>query len=74
MRPTPLRKPSRAVSWYQLLDIAVEGLSYVEEERTSPPLACPFDGEPLREAPNSASGARYCPLGNYEWPRQPRII
>lgn len=61
------------MSWYQLTDIAVEAAAYKAKERTEPPLACPFDGEPLREMPN-ASGGLYCPLGNYEWPKQLRII
>lgn len=59
------------MSWYQLISIAEEAQSYVEDERTEPPTACPFDGEPLREAPRSGL---YCPLGDYEWPLQRRII
>lgn len=59
------------MSWYQLLDIAVEGIGYQERERTEPPLACPFDGEPLREAPD---GGLFCLLGDYEYPRQRRLI
>lgn len=59
------------MSWDQFTSIAVEALGYVEDERTSPPTACPFDGEPLDAGPD---GVLFCPLGNYEWPRTPRLI
>lgn len=59
------------MAWEQMLSIVAEALLYVEKEKTEPPLACPFDGEPLDEAPN---GGLFCPLGNYEWPRMRRII
>lgn len=59
------------MSWDQMVSIVEEAVTYVEDERTTAPLACPYDGEPLREAPQSGL---YCPLGNYEWPRQRRII
>jgi hypothetical protein len=54
-----------------MLSIVTEAVGYQERERTDPPLACPFDGEPLRSSPD---GGLFCLLGNYEWPRQPRII
>lgn len=59
------------MSWEQLRSIAIEGLGYVTEERTEPPLACPFDGEPLDSTPR---GGLTCPLGNYDWPQQRRLI
>ena len=59
------------MSWEQLTSIYVEAAGYVETEKTEPPTACPFDGEPLDESP---TGGLFCPLGNYEWPRQRRII
>lgn len=61
------------MSWDQLVSIVTEARDYATEERTEPPLACPYDGEPLKASP-APSGGRYCPLGNYEWPQQPRII
>jgi hypothetical protein len=61
------------VSWYQLLSIRAETVAWRLQEYTEPPLACPYDGEPLRSMPDGGVGL-YCPLGNYEWPRQPRII
>lgn len=60
------------MSWWQLVSIKREATQYVEYEKTQPPLACPYDGEPLKETPRG--GGLYCPLGNYEWPRTPRLI
>lgn len=60
------------MSWEQFLAIKEEAVSYVVQERTEPPLACPFDGQPLLETPNGQG--LYCSLGNYVWPLQPRII
>lgn len=59
------------MSWEQYGSIIAEAMVYVEEERTEPPTACPYDGEPLDASPR---GGLFCPLGNYEWPRQRRII
>jgi hypothetical protein len=59
------------MSWDQLTGIYIEAIGYAEAERTDPPLACPYDGEPLDAGPK---GSLFCPLGNYEWPSQPRII
>jgi hypothetical protein len=59
------------MAWEQLLSIKAEALMYVREERTQPPVACPYDGEPLDAASN---GVLHCPWGNYEFPRDRRII
>lgn len=61
------------MSWYQLPSIKAEAVAWKVKERTEPPLACPYDGEPLRSMPGGGVGL-YCPLGNYQWPKQPRII
>lgn len=61
-------------SWYQLLSIKAEAVGWKAWERSNPPLACPYDGEPLLDTPRSQPGGKYCPLGNYQWPQQPRII
>lgn len=57
--------------WEQLTSIYAEAVHYVEQEKTEPPAACPYDGEPLDAGPR---GSLFCPLGNYEWPKQRRII
>lgn len=59
------------MAWDQLTAIYIEATSYVEQEKTEPPTACPYDGEPLDAARN---GVLHCQLGNYEWPRDGRII
>lgn len=60
------------MAWEQMTSIIVEAVGYARYEKSEPPLACPFDGEPLRESPNGTG--RYCPLGDYDWPRMPRLI
>lgn len=60
------------MSWDQLVSIKDEGLAYAAEERTEPPLACPYDGQPLLSTPDGSG--LYCALGNYAYPQQPRII
>ena len=59
------------MAWEQLLSIQAEAAGYAREELTEPPLACPFDGEPLDQSPD---GGVFCTLGNYEWPRMSRVI
>lgn len=59
------------MSWEQFQSIIAEAVEIVRLERTEPPLACPFDGEPLDESPD---GGRHCPLGNYRWPQMRRQI
>lgn len=55
--------------WWELLSIGQENAQYVREERTEPPLACPNDGEPLRQGPN---GELYCTWDGWQW-NGPRI-
>lgn len=62
------------MAWEQLTSIVAEAAAYAIAERTEPPRACPYDGEPLRETPGPQTGGRYCPLGNYRWPEQARLI
>lgn len=59
------------MSWEQMLSIVSEAIGYKERELVDPPIACPFDGEPLDPAPD---GGLFCKLGNYRWPQQRRII
>lgn len=58
--------------WDQFTSIVEETLSYIEREKTEPPLACPYDGEPLSATPDGSG--LFCKWGNYEYPRDPRII
>jgi hypothetical protein len=59
------------MAWEQLLSIYAEAEAYVRDEQITPPTACPFDGEPLDVGDN---GVLHCPWGNYEYPRDGRII
>lgn len=59
------------MSWRQYEAILTEAAAYMEQERLNPPVACPFDGEPLRPSPR---GGLFCLLGDYDWPLQRRLI
>lgn len=54
------------MSWEQLLQIQEENRAFAEEDATSPPVACPYDGTPLEPGPR---GELHCSSGDYEWPR-----
>lgn len=61
------------MSWAQLIAIRDEQVQTVLAEIAAPPVACPYDGEPLREGPD---GVLFCPFGSdtpdgdhYQWPR-----
>jgi hypothetical protein len=36
--------------------------------RTAPPVACPRDGEPLRQGPPGAGAILYCPFDGFTYP------
>lgn len=58
--------------WYQLLDIRQEARREREFYDAQPPMACPRDGEPMRQAPGADSGAGtelYCRFCTFEYPR-----
>ncbi len=57
------------MSWDQLTSISEEARETRQRELAEPPVACPFDGEPL----DIKDGIRHCPLGNYEWPRDGKL-
>lgn len=50
------------MGWEQLLAIRDEAVELARLEATSPPAACPNDGEPLRSAPD---GGLYCPYDGW---------
>lgn len=48
--------------WYGLLAIEQEYRDQIAVERSTPPVACPEDGEPLRTGPR---GELYCPFDGW---------
>lgn len=59
-------------SWYALTSIYAEASEYMRRERVDPPVACPYDGEPLSRTPDGHG--LFCKWGNYQYPRDGRII
>lgn len=57
--------------WWSLASIYTEAEAYLRADRTQPPTACPYDGEPLDSGPG---GVLHCRWGNYVYPRDGRII
>jgi len=53
------------VSWSQLQSIVAEARDIARDEATRPPVACPDDGEPLREGKGGVLHCRFC---GYTWP------
>jgi hypothetical protein len=58
------------VSFDPLLAIFKEQAEEQRQLAAAPPVACPFDGEPLEEA----RGVLHCPWGDYEYPRDGKPI
>ncbi len=52
-------------SWYGLISVIRERNFLYEQSHSTPPTACPNDGEPLRSGPN---GTRHCPFDGWTWP------
>ena len=59
------------MSWEQLLAIQQESRTNFNTHQRRPPEACPFDGTPLDVR---ADGMRNCPMGDYTWRGEPKIL
>ncbi len=57
------------MSWQQLDSILKEQAAEIEVTRSQPPVACPRDGTPLLEGPPGQPGILYCPMGDFQYPR-----
>ena len=59
------------MGWYQLLDIRKQARLEFERDPyvMGPPLSCPNDGEPLQSGPPSQPGIWFCPMGDWQYPR-----
>lgn len=58
--------------WWGLLDIRKQAQEEFDTWADRPPMACPNDGEPLRQAPTADSGSSdelYCPFDGWRYPR-----
>jgi hypothetical protein len=53
------------VGWRQLSDIYREAADDRAAEESTPPTACPNDGEPLEQGPR---GTLHCGFDGYTWP------
>jgi hypothetical protein len=42
---------------------------YATYYKSIPPVACPNDGEPLRQGPSQQPGILYCPFDGWQYPR-----
>jgi hypothetical protein len=54
------------MSWEQLRGIIDSDAQERHMRETTPPVACPNDGEPLR---SKGDGVLFCPWGDWQWPR-----
>lgn len=52
------------MSWEQLLSIFQTARDEAEQNAAAVPVACPNDGEPLREGPN---GVLFCIADGWRW-------
>lgn len=58
--------------WWQLLDVRKQAQEEFDFWADNPPMACPNDGEPLRQSPTADSGSAdelYCPFDGWRYPR-----
>ncbi len=58
--------------WWQLQSIIEEQKAEFDFWASNPPLSCPNDGEPLRQAPAADSGSGvelYCQFDGWQYPR-----
>jgi hypothetical protein len=59
-------------SWWGLISVLRESRAEFEAYASRPPTACPNCGEPLTNAPTTASGSGvtlFCKFGDFEYPR-----
>lgn len=58
--------------WYGLLSVLEQSRMEFETFVSTPPVACPDDGEPLTNAPATKSGSgveRFCKYCGWQYPR-----
>lgn len=56
-------------SWWALDSVLQEQAQYINYYQSLPPVACPNDGEPLRQGPPQDPAVLYCPFDGWQFPR-----
>lgn len=57
------------VTGWDLYSTLAQQSEYATYYKSIPPVACPHDGEPLRQGPPQEPGILYCPWGDFQYPR-----
>lgn len=57
------------VTGWDLYSTLIQQSEYVSYYKSIPPVACPNDGEPLRQGPPHTPGVLYCPFDGWQYPR-----
>lgn len=57
------------VTGWDLYSTLQQQAGYAEFYKSSLPVACPNDGEPLREGPPQEAGILWCPFDGWQYPR-----
>jgi hypothetical protein len=60
---------SGGVTGWDLDSTLKQQAAYVNYYRSTPPVACPHDGEPLRQGPPSMPGILFCKFDGFQYPR-----
>jgi hypothetical protein len=59
------------MAWESLLATVKEAIAEYDSERSSPPVACPNDGEPLT---GGRDGKLHCGFDGWTWPDDPNPL
>jgi len=55
------------MSWQQLIEIRREARELAQQLAQDAPVACPFDGTPLEDGPESSPAMLHCRFCGYIW-------
>lgn len=56
------------VTGWDLYSTLIDQAASREFYDSVPPVACPYDGEPLRPGPSGDMAQLFCPWGNFRYP------
>lgn len=60
---------SGGVTGWDLYATLVQQAEYINYYKSTPPVACPNDGEPLRSGPPHRPGILFCQFDGFQYPR-----